>query len=196
MSPNYFEGRELDGVQYRPEAVVLHITQGSLQSALRWFEDRKSQVSAHWIVDTEGSWHQIVPEEHTAWHAGRVVNPLWKGLKYKPLGAKTEAIHYFEQGAGEKGNPYIEVPSRVLGGSSVIVNPNYYTIGVEVVNFGNVPKLAQWRSWVRGIRDICHRWSIPMTERGLPNHFEIRSTKSCPRLYFSRNILKILNTVL
>lgn len=76
-SPNFWKGRK----NYKPEAIVLHITTGSIQSCDSWFNNPKSQVSAHYCVGKNGEIHQYVAEENTAWHAGIVYNPSWQFLK-------------------------------------------------------------------------------------------------------------------
>src|SRR3990167_5293214 len=83
-SPNFTKGRGGEKVK----AIVLHITQGdfdnSLGSRLGWMTNTKSQVSAHYLVGERPPYIiQLVSEEDTAWHAGKVVNPTWKGLTNK-----------------------------------------------------------------------------------------------------------------
>lgn len=65
----------------RPEAVVIHISDGCLASANAWFHNPAARVSAHYIVAKSGAVHQYVKEEDTAYHAGVPVNPTWKLLR-------------------------------------------------------------------------------------------------------------------
>lgn len=52
-------------------AIILHFTAGaSLSSAVQWFLNPKSQVSAHYVIDRDGSVVRMVPVEEKAWHAG------------------------------------------------------------------------------------------------------------------------------
>src|SRR3990167_10358467 len=83
-SPNFTKGRGGEKVK----AIVLHITQvdfdNSLGSRLGWMTNTKSQVSSHYLVgDRQPYIIQLVSEEDTAWHAGRVVNPTGKGITDK-----------------------------------------------------------------------------------------------------------------
>jgi N-acetylmuramoyl-L-alanine amidase len=160
-SPNYSKGRvdSKTGKRYIPNAIVLHITDGSFNSTRYWFEDSRSQVSSHWLVDENGTAHPIVDEKDTAWHAGRVVNPTWKGL----------------------------IPH---------VNPNLYTIGIEVVNRGEFPPWKQWKGWVMLCRDISRRYNMPLNELHVANHYEIRGNKTCPKSWFSRSYLLLLNRII
>lgn len=76
-SPNFWSGRK----GYRPEAIVIHIMDGTLAGTDAWFADANSQVSAHFGIGKNGEVHQYVKEEDSAWHAGRIDNPDWKFIK-------------------------------------------------------------------------------------------------------------------
>ncbi|WP_018616624.1 N-acetylmuramoyl-L-alanine amidase [Segetibacter koreensis] len=76
-SPNHTSGRK----KYRPEAVVIHIMEGTLSGTDSWFRDPHSKVSAHYGIGKNGEIHQYVPEMNTAWHAGRVNAPSWPLIK-------------------------------------------------------------------------------------------------------------------
>lgn len=76
-TPNFWSGRK----GYRPEAVVIHIMDGTLIGTDSWFENPNSQVSAHYGIGKNGEVHQYVQESDAAWHAGRVDAPIWKLIK-------------------------------------------------------------------------------------------------------------------
>lgn len=67
-SPSYWQGRTGEAIT----AIVLHGTAGP--NAWAWFSELASQVSAHYVVDTDGTIYQCVREADSAWHAG-VVTP-------------------------------------------------------------------------------------------------------------------------
>src|SRR3989344_3627451 len=90
-SSNFWVGRK----GYRPEAVVIHIMDGTLPGTDSWFANPTSQVSAHYGIGKSGEVHQYVQENDAAWHAGLVNAPVWKLIR----------------------------PN---------VNPNLYTIGIEL----------------------------------------------------------------
>lgn len=75
-SPNFWQGRN----GHKPIAIVIHMTEGAYAGALSWLTNRRSQVSAHYLVGKEGQVVQLVADENTAWHAGRVFEPTWKLL--------------------------------------------------------------------------------------------------------------------
>jgi hypothetical protein len=76
-SPNFSTGR----AGFRPEAIVIHIMQGTLEDTDSWFGATRSSVSAHYGIGRDGEIHQYVAEGDTAWHAGRVNSPSWPMIK-------------------------------------------------------------------------------------------------------------------
>lgn len=80
-SPNFDSREENDIYQ-----IVLHYTVGSFESTKSWFLNTSSDVSAHYVIDTDGTIIQMVEEDKRAWHAGI---SYWKGkknLNYTSLG--------------------------------------------------------------------------------------------------------------
>jgi len=58
--------------------VVLHYTgMESAEAALARMCDPAAEVSAHYLIDEDGSVARLVPEAHRAWHAGR---SYWRGI--------------------------------------------------------------------------------------------------------------------
>ena len=76
-SPNRTRGRHGS----HPEAIVVHIMEGTLRGTDEWFANPESNVSAHYGIGQDGGIHQYVAEGDTAWHAGRVERPTWDLLK-------------------------------------------------------------------------------------------------------------------
>lgn len=55
----------------RPNIVILHHTSNdSARDALRTLTDPARAVSAHYVIDRDGTLYQLVDERHRAWHAG------------------------------------------------------------------------------------------------------------------------------
>lgn len=66
-SPNF--GARKDGK--RIEHLILHYTgMPSAFETLQRLQDKSAEVSAHYLVDEDGTIHRLVPEEMRAWHAG------------------------------------------------------------------------------------------------------------------------------
>jgi N-acetylmuramoyl-L-alanine amidase len=77
-SSNFRKGRP--GGRH-PEAIVVHIMDGSFSSGESVFLNPATQKSAHYGISTTGEVHQYVDEGDTAFHAGIVVRPQWELLK-------------------------------------------------------------------------------------------------------------------
>lgn len=60
----------------KPTLIILHSTECAYDVAVAWLCNPKSEVSAHYVVSRAGETVQLVPPEHTAWHAGKSV---WHG---------------------------------------------------------------------------------------------------------------------
>src|SRR5574340_476968 len=64
-SPN--RGREIN-----PQLIVIHYTgDNSCQGAVSWLTSLRSGVSAHLVVDKDGTVYQLLPFNVVGWHAGR-----------------------------------------------------------------------------------------------------------------------------
>ena len=71
-SPNFNER------QLPVSMVVLHYTgMQSAEAALQRLTDPAVEVSAHYLVDEDGTIHRLVPEDKRAWHAGA---SHWRGI--------------------------------------------------------------------------------------------------------------------
>jgi len=75
---NFRKGRPLG---FHPEAIVIHIMDGSYTAGESVFLSEGTQKSAHYGISKTGVIHQYVDENDTAFHAGVVVNPTWELLK-------------------------------------------------------------------------------------------------------------------
>lgn len=64
---NYTVGRPYPPI----DKVIIHDTEGSYASAISWFQNPSSGVSAHYVIrSSDGQITQMVREANTAWHAG------------------------------------------------------------------------------------------------------------------------------
>ena len=67
-SPNFFKTSPNRQVKF----IVLHATaSSSTESAVRWFKDPISKVSAHYVIGKDGSVVQMVDLANIAWHVGK-----------------------------------------------------------------------------------------------------------------------------
>jgi len=148
LCKNFYNGRN----GHKPEAVVIHISAGSLTSMDNWFQTPGSGASSHYGIGKEGSIHQYVEEINGAWTNGlRWIN----GVAYD---SKGRAV-----------NPTAKIVLAKAG-----VNPNYYTITIENegLDLSNHTEI-QLKTLIELIRDICGRYNILMDRDHILGHFEI-----------------------
>jgi N-acetylmuramoyl-L-alanine amidase len=89
-SPNFFKGRK----SYKPEAIVVHIMQGTLYGTDSWFQSPVSKTSAHYGIGKKGEVHQYVNENDAAFHVGRVNAPTWSLIKQADNGLYINPDYY------------------------------------------------------------------------------------------------------
>ena len=71
-SPNFSER------QLPVSMIVLHYTgMQSAEAALARLTDPAAEVSAHYLIDEDGTVHRLVAEDKRAWHAGKA---HWRGI--------------------------------------------------------------------------------------------------------------------
>lgn len=78
-SQNFSRGRK----GYRPEAIVIHVTDGGMPGCLLWLCSVSSKVSSHYLISRLGHIYNMVDDANTAWHAGTIWRPSWKLIKEK-----------------------------------------------------------------------------------------------------------------
>ena len=71
-SPNFNER------QLPVSMIVLHYTgMESAEAAIARLTDPQAEVSAHYLIDEDGTIYRLVPEDKRAWHAGK---SHWRGI--------------------------------------------------------------------------------------------------------------------
>jgi N-acetylmuramoyl-L-alanine amidase len=89
-SPNFLPGRR----GYKPEAVIIHIMQGTLFGTDSWFQSAISKSSSHYGIGKWGEVHQYVGENDTAFHCTRINAPTWTGIKQTEAGLYINPDYY------------------------------------------------------------------------------------------------------
>jgi len=87
---NYEVGRH----GYAIAGVIVHIQQGYQKGTIDWFMNAISQVSSHCAVAKDGSDDDFVDYGDTAYHAGRVNQPIWSGMKPNAFGGWVNPNYY------------------------------------------------------------------------------------------------------
>jgi N-acetylmuramoyl-L-alanine amidase len=82
-----FEESPNHGDVFAPDTIIIHYTAGpSARSAINTFIEPEKKVSAHVVIDTDGSLTQMVPFNMVAWHAGKSRHLDRKGLNKYSIG--------------------------------------------------------------------------------------------------------------
>lgn len=87
--PNGYQSASRPGAN-KINKIIIHITQGSYSSAINWFNDSRSQVSAHYVVrSSDGFVGQCVQEKDISYHAGNFpVNQTSIGIEHEGYGSQ------------------------------------------------------------------------------------------------------------
>lgn len=109
---NFHHGRPFG---LRPEAIVVHIMDGSFVAGESVFRDPSTQKSAHYGISKIGEVHQYVDENDTAFHAGIVVNPTWPLLKPRVN------PNFYTIGIEHEGRPDDIWPEAQLSASAALI---------------------------------------------------------------------------
>jgi N-acetylmuramoyl-L-alanine amidase len=109
---NYRPGRPFG---LRPEAIVIHIMDGSFIAGESVFSDPSTQKSAHYGISRAGDIHQYVKESDTAFHAGIVINPTWTLIKPRIN------PNFYTIGVEHEGRPDDVWPEAQLSASAALV---------------------------------------------------------------------------
>lgn len=86
-SPNHNERRGEGGHPPVTDMLVIHYT-GMMpcERALDWLCRTESKVSAHYLIDEDGTTWRMVPEDRRAWHAGVSAWRGWRDLNSRSIG--------------------------------------------------------------------------------------------------------------
>ncbi len=77
------------------DILVLHYTELPLRESLDILRDgmRELRVSSHYVLDLDGTVYRLVPEERTAWHAGKSWWRGREGLNATSIGIEIVNLH-------------------------------------------------------------------------------------------------------
>lgn len=145
-SANFRSGRR----GQTPMAIVIHIMDGYLRGTDAWFNNPRSQVSAHYGVGKNGEVHQYVAETDTAFHAGTVDRPTWALME-----------------PGANPGPNINPNYYTIG----IEHEGFATDVWTPVQVSTSAAL---------IAEVAARWGIRRDVDHVIKHHQIRASKPCP----------------
>ena len=101
-SPNYRSGQRKNPI----DMIVIHSTEtNSLEETARCFMTEKERnVSVHYVVDRDGKIYQFVPEDRSAYHAGKSKWRLVTGEEVSNINSRSIGIE-FQRGSGQTFTP-------------------------------------------------------------------------------------------
>jgi hypothetical protein len=168
------------GGENTPQAVVVHATEGELAGALAHLRDPESGVSAHYVIDRDGTVYQLVPERVVAYHVACGVEGCVKSCPAFLCGdrkpeTRTIGIELVNRG---------KVPPDWQGAV-------YEDYGAA---FG-------WRWWEdypevqrqalkRLVEDIAQRWNFPVDAEHVLGHYRVQGKRDpgpALNLFWERN---------
>lgn len=105
-SPNFDERAEGIDLEY----LVLHFTgTETAQEALDVYADAEAKLSAHYLVDVDGTVHALVDENKRAWHAGK---SFWRGIT--DMNSHSIGIEVVNAGYKDEATPFPAVQITAL----------------------------------------------------------------------------------
>ena len=162
----------------KPEYIVLHFTSAvvlsrsdpyDMEKVRGIFED--NEISIHYIIDRNGNIECYIPENRSAWHAGRgefagdekltnAMNKYSIGIEILAIGSQSDMSQY-------------------------LTSTEYNALDEEFIGFTD----AQYASLKSLASDICERNGIPFDRAHVIGHSEYNSSKSDPGELFDWNMV-------
>ena len=138
---NYREGRS----GYVIQGIVLHMMQGTLAGTDAWFGGKNIQAgvysSAHEGIGKNGDVHVYVKPEDTAYHAGRINQPVWPMVINNPSINPNIYLYGIEL-EGFRGDTWTEaqMQSLVLRVQEILVKYNLPPTRAMLVSHNDIAK--------------------------------------------------------
>jgi N-acetylmuramoyl-L-alanine amidase len=167
------------GGENRPQAVVVHATEGELAAALAHLRDPQSQVSAHYVVDRDGTVYQLVPERAVAYHVACGVEGCVKSCPPFLCGERKPESRSIGIELVNRGKVPQDWPGAV-----------YEDYGMAFGWRWEEYSQAQRDALKRLVEDIAVRWGIAVDPDHVVGHYRVQG-KSDPgpalNLFWERN---------
>src|SRR6266446_9525284 len=100
-----------------PEAIVIHIMDGTLSGTAAWFNNSIDKVSAHYGIGKAGQVDHYVAETDTAFHAGVVDHPSCQLV----IGTPALNPNYYTIGIEHEGFASDDWPEEQFNSSSLLI---------------------------------------------------------------------------
>jgi len=146
--------------------IVIHTIEGSEGGAISWFQNPRSNVSAHYIVSHAGRITQMVRDRDVAWHA--------RGVNFESIGIENEGY------AGRNGWTDVQMNTlarvvRELCDQYGIPKNRRHIIGHHEVSGSGKSDPGRFFDWDRLIRQINGGKPSSPPPSGTPATYTVRS---------------------
>jgi hypothetical protein len=149
--------------------IVIHSTEGGLTGSVRWLQNRRAKVSAHYVISRQGHVLQLVPLRAIAWHAGnRRVNRTSIGVEHVGYAGSPRGFTEAEYRASARLVAWlcdrfgIPVDRRHIIGHSEVPDPRHPGMFGGVSHHHDPGPFWRWRHYMRLVRHYVEL-SRPLT---------------------------------
>lgn len=206
---NYTINSEDRDIKY----IIMHHTALSLEDTLKVFSSKRSNVSAHYLVAKDGQVIQLLPENVTAYHAGRSywngninLNDISIGIEVVNLGDEPftkEQMQSLEELSLDIMQRYELAPQDVLAHADVAPtrksDPNKYFDweGLAEKNIGlwpdnniieNIRSSGDIDISVGNVQDLLSRLGYPVARNGQMDEVTVKAIEAFQLRYRPSNI--------
>jgi len=133
-SPNYDNSRNGKDI----DAIIIHHTGADdIQSTFNEFENPYSEVSAHYVIDKDGTIYQIVGDEKRAWHAGP------GGIPGNPGDVNNRSIGIEVVNAGDGKTPFTDEQYAALSQLTAYLQQQYQVPDENILGHRDVSSVGK-----------------------------------------------------
>ncbi len=147
------------GHQRRVTMIVIHSTEGDFDGSVRWLQNRRARISAHFVVARQGRVVQLVPLNAIAWHAGNGrVNRTSIGIEHVGYADSPRGFTEAEYRASARLVAWlcrrfgIPVDRRHVIGHSEVPDPHHPWLFGGVSHHHDPGRYWRWRHYMRLVR--------------------------------------------
>jgi N-acetyl-anhydromuramyl-L-alanine amidase AmpD len=158
--------------QVRPASavrlIVVHVTEGTSVSAVKWFQNPRAHVSANYVISREGAITQMVRNRNVAWHSGNPwVNHHSIGIEHEGFVnvnatfTDTEYRDSAELVAGLMRHYLLPIDRRHLIGHNQVPDPFHPGLFGGYAHHTDPGRYWDWRRYLAYVRSYAYGTTPP-----------------------------------